>query len=75
MNWLEWLRLTFDIEKPSDALMYVGFSIVFLTFIGWWVTILAQMFNTNPALGVFMLAISVGFAFIFSGLFLHQKGS
>lgn len=75
MNWLEWLRLTFDIEKPSDALIYTGFSIFIIAFVIYWSSLVVQMFNTNPALGIFMAIASVGFAFIFAGLFLHQKGS
>ena len=75
MNILEWLKYTLDIEKPSDVLIWAGFSIIFLTFIVWWCTILVQMYQTNPLLGIFMSIVSVGFTFIFIGLGLYQKGS
>lgn len=75
MDFIYWLAHILEIEKPSDILLYTGFSLVLLTVLGWWVTILMQMFDTNPALGVFMSVVSVGFLFIFSGLFLHEKGS
>lgn len=75
MDFIYWLAHILEIEKPSDILLYTGFLLVLLTALGWWVTILMQMFDTNPALGVFMSVVSVGFLFIFSGLFLHEKGS
>ena len=71
INW--WVR-DLEIEKPSDVLMYAGFSVILLTVAGLWVGVLVQMFGTNPALSIAMSVISVGFVFLFSGLFLYQKG-
>jgi FtsH-binding integral membrane protein len=74
MKFIDWLVKVLNIEKPSDVLMHAGFSIIFLAFMVWCVTIIVQIFGTNPLLGAFMSVVTVAFTFIFSGLFLYQKG-
>lgn len=75
MSFWERVEYTLDIEKPSDVFMYVGFSIIILSFLAYWCTILTQVFTTNFYLGAFLSIITVGFIFLFIGLGLYQKGS
>lgn len=75
MSFWERVKYTLDIEKPSDVFMYVGFSIIVLSSLAYWCTILAQVFAANFYLGAFLSITTVGFIFLFIGLGLCQKGS
>lgn len=74
LSFWERIKYTLDIEKPSDYFMWAGFSIIIVALLVLWCTILFQMYQTNPMLGIFMTIVTVAFVFIFTGLGLYEKG-